>query len=48
MRSYAAASFDVVRLKGKPKRVRYMGDSWHQFSIEHIVDFEIKKKATKP
>jgi len=44
MRSYAAASFDVVKLIGRPKPVTYLGEKGVQYSIENVVSFEIKKQ----
>jgi len=45
MRSYAAAQFEVVRLKGKGKNdARYLGHVGVEWSYEHIVEFDIKKK----
>lgn len=44
MRSYAPASFDVIRLIGKGQRSTYLGNDGEQYAIENIVSFEIKKQ----
>lgn len=42
-RAYAPARFEVIKLKGKGKKTRYMSSDCEEFAYEYIVDFEIKK-----
>ena len=45
MRSYSPAQFEVVRLKGKPKkRSRYMNEVGEEWAFEHLATFDIKKQ----